>query len=190
MFAGLAVVVGSSPAPLAWDLALLRTIHRYANADLDRLVVSATNLGTNWGVLPAALVLTGLGLTQQRWRAAIYLSVTLLGNGLLNLAAKALWHRTRPDLWEVISPHLDFSFPSGHAMASMGFVSALVLVNWGLPGQRLRLGLGGLFVLFIGWSRLYLGVHFPSDIVAGWLLSLAWTVAMALLLLPRPQPLA
>jgi undecaprenyl-diphosphatase len=113
------------------------------------------------------------------------LLTTLLGSIVINRTAKLLLHRVRPHLWESLSPEFDFAFPSGHAMSSMTLVAALVILTWGTRWRWLVLSFGGLFVLAIGWTRLYLGVHFPSDILAGWMVSLAWAIGVSLLIRPH-----
>jgi undecaprenyl-diphosphatase len=67
----------------------------------------------------------------------------------------------------------------------MTLVTALVILTWGTRWCWLVLVVGGLFVLAIGWTRLYLGVHYPSDIVAGWMASVAWAVGVSLLIRPH-----
>ncbi|MBD0334981.1 MAG: phosphatase PAP2 family protein [Cyanobacteria bacterium Co-bin13] len=187
VFALLAVLVAVNPNVLTWDISLLRIIHPYANPRLDRVAAIATDFGTELGVIPATLLLIALALWRQRWRIATYLSLTLVGSSLLNRTLKELWHRARPALWEALKPHLDFSFPSGHAMSSMTFVATLILINWNTPLRPWMLIYGSLFVVIIGWTRLYLGVHFPSDILAGWMLSIAFAIGMSLIVF-REEP--
>jgi membrane-associated phospholipid phosphatase len=174
----LGLLVAAYPALPSWDTAFLLRLHQYASPAFNRSVVVLTNLGTYWGVLPASVGLTALALWHRRWPVAIYLTMAMAGSAGLNLTAKLLWHRVRPALWEGIPPHADFSFPSGHATYSMTFVLALVLINWDSPRRPWLLGLGGLFAMAIGASRVYLGVHFPSDILGGWLLAIAWAVGL------------
>jgi membrane-associated phospholipid phosphatase len=175
---GLGLLVAAYPALPAWDAAFLLRLHRYATPALNRGVAIATDLGTYWGVLPASLGLMALGLWRRRWQPASYLAFVMAGSAGLNQVAKTLWHRVRPALWEGIPPHTDFSFPSGHSTYSMAFVLALILLNLDSPKRPWLLGLGGLFVLCIGASRVYLGVHFPSDILGGWLLAIAWALSL------------
>ncbi|MBD2108309.1 phosphatase PAP2 family protein [Nodosilinea sp. FACHB-13] len=175
---GLGLLVAAYPALPAWDAAFLLHLHRYATPELNQGVAIATKLGTKWGVLPASLGLIALGLWHRNWQPASYLALVMAGSAELNQVAKVLWHRVRPALWEGIPPHTDFSFPSGHATYSMTFVLALILLNWDSPKRPWLLGLGGLFVLCIGASRVYLGVHFPSDILGGWLLAAAWALSL------------
>jgi membrane-associated phospholipid phosphatase len=97
-------------------------------------------------------------------------------------------HRVRPHLWESKAPELDFAFPSGHSMTSMTLFIVLLILAWKTKWRLPVLILGSLYVLTIAWTRLYLGVHFPSDILAGWMVSFAW--AMGVYLLIRPHSIA
>ncbi|WP_175485522.1 phosphatase PAP2 family protein [Pseudoxanthomonas sp. GM95] len=130
------------------------------------------------GVIILDVVLVGVLLARRRWREATFAGVALLGSALLNLTTKQLFARARPTLWESISPQDTFSFPSGHAMGSMTFVVVLVLLAWGSRWRWPVLLLAGAFALAVGVSRIYLGVHYPSDILGGWAASIAWVVGI------------
>ena len=97
------------------------------------------------------------------------------------IASAILMHRVRPDLWTSPAPELDFGFPSSHAMNSMTLVAALVILTWGSPWCLLVLIGGSVYAIAIAWTRLYLGVHFPSDILAGWMVSVAWAIGVSFL---------
>jgi undecaprenyl-diphosphatase len=174
----LGLVVAVYPALPAWDAAFLLRLHRYATPTLNRWIAILTDLGTVWGVLPATLGLVAVAFWQRRWHQGTYLGLTMLGCIILNPLAKLLWHRVRPTLWEGVPPYAGFSFPSGHATYSMAFVLALVLLTLDSPQRPWIVAFGSLFVGFIGFSRVYLGVHFPSDILGGWLLATAWAVGL------------
>ncbi|HEY9618509.1 MAG TPA: phosphatase PAP2 family protein, partial [Microcoleaceae cyanobacterium] len=74
------------------------------------------------------------------------------------------------------------------AMSSMTLVAALIILTWGSRWCRSAMLIGGIFVVTIAWTRLYLGVHFPSDILAGWMVALAWVVGVSLVIKPNaPQ---
>lgn len=183
IFVVLAVQVWQLQGGLDWDISLMMAIHAASSPQLDQFAALWTNFGTKWGVFPAT-ALVGLGLLYaRRWRWLVYWLITLLGCALINRTAKIWLHRVRPTLWEH-APVGEFSFPSGHAMASMGFVMALVVLTWNRPWRIWVWLFGGLFVVSIAWTRLYLGVHYPSDIVAGWMMSIAWAVAVSLLVKP------
>jgi membrane-associated phospholipid phosphatase len=131
-----------------------------------------TEAGSTWAVtaVAAALIvgLTLVGRLRLGALAALFISAASLGNTLL----KQLVARTRPEALEPIVEERGFSFPSGHSalgMVAWGIV-AIVVARSPLPRRAktaLLIGLGAL-VFLVGLSRVYLGVHFPSDVVAGW----------------------
>lgn len=185
LFIWLAIVTQAYPEGLPWELPLLIQVHRLARPELDTIVQGLSNLGVYWGVVPAAIGLSVVLLWRQQWRSLLYFSLTLLGNMAMNRTAKWLFHRERPHLWEGISPEHGFAFPSGHAMSSMTLVAAVILLAIGSCWFWPALISGSAFVVMIAWTRLYLGVHYPSDIVAGWTLSLAWTIGLGMLVLSQ-----
>ncbi len=185
IFEELAADVWQNKGGFPWDEPILITIHKTVNPQLDAFAVAFTKLGVYQGVFPVATVIAITLLYLRRWRSLTYWLATLLGSAFINRTAKELLHRVRPSLWESITPELDYAFPSGHAMSSMSFVAALVILAWGTRWCWIVLLSGGLFVLTIGWTRLYLGVHFPSDVLAGWMVSLAWAIGVSLVIRPH-----
>lgn len=185
-FESLALEVGNYESGFPWDIAILLAIHKTANPYLDFFASTFTRLGVYWGVIPLAVVIGVILLRQRQWRSLAYLLITLLGSSAINLTAKGMMQRIRPHLWESLYPAASgFAFPSGHAMASMSLVAALVILTWGSRWQRWVLMIGGLFVMAIAWTRIYLGVHYPSDILAGWLVSIGWAVGVSLIVRPH-----
>lgn len=171
-----------------WDLPVLVAIHTTSQAQLDVFAVTLTKFGS-FPVVLFIISLIGLVLLSvRRWRSLIYLLTTILGSALINRTVKELMHRVRPQLWNSPSPELDYAFPSGHAMTSMTLVAALAFLTWGTAWSWLIVVFGSLYVLAIAWTRLYLGVHFPSDILAGWMVSVAWAIGVGLILKPRLTP--
>jgi membrane-associated phospholipid phosphatase len=182
VFGELAEDVWENEGGFPWDVPLLLAVHSTANPQLDVVVTMLTKLGVFWGVFPIATVTALLLFNRRRWRSLTYLIVTLLGSIIINRTAKVLLHRVRPHLWESPAPEFDYGFPSGHAMSSMTFVAVLVILTWRSRWRWLVLIVGTIFVLVIGWTRLYLGVHYPSDILAGWMVSVAWAVGVSLII--------
>lgn len=162
---------------IRFDEPVLRLAHQLAGAGFDRVFVAVSKLGYLYGVVPfdiaLVLVLTGL----RRFREATFAAVALGGAALLNLATKQLFARDRPTLWESISPETTFSFPSGHAMGSATLACVLIALAWGTRWRLPVLAVAGTFAFAVGASRVYLGVHYPSDILAGWAAATAWALA-------------
>ncbi len=168
-----------------FDVPLLLAIHSTAQPKLDVFVSHLTKLGVFWGVFPAAAMIALFLLIRQRWHALEYFFTASVGSIIINQTVKLLLHRARPHLWTSPAPEFDYGFPSGHAMASMTLVAALSILSWNSRWRWFVLIIGTLFVLIIGWTRLYLGVHYPSDVLAGWMVALGQTVGVSLLINPH-----
>ena len=171
-----------------FDAPMLHLAQAMAGDGFDRIFLALTHFGYQWGVLPVDVVLIlALALTR-RMREGLFAGVSLIGSALLNLGAKQLFARSRPALWESIAPEATYSFPSGHAMGSMTLAMVLVLLAWHTRWRWWVAIPMALFVLLVGLSRIYLGVHYPSDILAGWVAAIAWVVATYLLVFRGAWP--
>ena len=171
-----------------FDGPMLQLAHARAGEGFDRIFLALTHLGYEWGVVPIDVLLI-LALALTGWmREGLFAGVSLIGSALLNLGAKQLFARTRPVLWESIAPEATYSFPSGHAMGSMTLAVVLVLLAWHTRWLWWVAVPMALFVLLVGLSRVYLGVHYPSDILAGWVAAIAWVVACYLLVFRGAWP--
>jgi undecaprenyl-diphosphatase len=145
-----------------------------------RVLDVITNIGkpiTLFVVVTAAVIYL---LRRRRIRLALYLVVTSVVGGLVDTAVKVLVDRPRPVVDHPIASALGKSFPSGHAMSSTVTYGALALVFLPVLPRRWRpvaLCAVVVLVLAIGTSRLFLGVHFVSDVIGGFVLGLAWLAA-------------
>lgn len=181
--------------PFFFDAPLLWLARDLAGAGWDRAFVALSALGYGYGVIPVDVLLI-LGLAWRRWvREGLFAGIAIVGSALLNVAAKHAFARARPALWPSLAPETSYSFPSGHAMGSMTLALVVVLLCWyrRTPGGRpLRWPVAvaaAAFVLAVGLSRVYLGVHYPSDILAGWAAASVWTVgAYGLVFSGRQRP--
>ena len=185
VFGTLAMVVLENKGGFPWDEPILLAVHQTTQPQLNVFVETLTKFGVFWGVFPVVTMTSVILLYQRKWRSLAYLLITIPGSHFINYTAKGLLHRVRPHLWDSLSPEFDYSFPSGHAMSSMTLVAVMVILTWETRWRWLILTFGSLFVVAIGWTRLYLGVHFPSDILAGWMVSLAWSIGVSLILRPH-----
>lgn len=164
-----------------FDEPLLRLAHALGTPGLDRFQLLLSELGYAWFVVPFDVVLVLVLAWRRRVREALFAALALGGSGLLNLGAKHVFARARPALWESLAPEHTFSFPSGHAMGSMTLAWVAVLLAWRTAWRWPVVLVAFPFAILVGLSRIYLGVHFPSDILAGWTAASAWTVASFLM---------
>lgn len=175
-FAALAEEV-SEGEPFGFDRPLLLLANGLAGDGLDSVFLLITHLGYERGVIPLDVMLVAVLAARRRAREAVFVALALGGSALLNVAAKQLFARQRPSLWASISPETSYSFPSGHAMGSMTLAWVCMLLAWRTPWRwPVAVGMSA-FVLSVGFSRVYLGVHYPSDILAGWTAASVWAVA-------------
>jgi membrane-associated phospholipid phosphatase len=167
-----------------WDVPILLAVHSTENPQLDVLAVMVARIGSPWtGVVIAGVTIVIL-LFQKRWRSLAYVLTVSLGSVIITRTGKEFMHRVRPHLWDSITPELSFAFPSGHATASVTLVAIVLILSWASSWRWLVFIFGSLYIMAIAWCRLYLGVHFPSDILAGWMVTLAWTIGVSLIIKP------
>ena len=173
---------------MVFDDALLLRLQAWASPGWDRFFLWFSLAGYRYGVIPVDIVLSLVLLACRRWREAAFAIVAFAGSALLNVATKHYFQRERPSLWESIVPETTFSFPSGHAMGSMTLAAVLVLLAWHTRWRWPVLVLAVAFTGLVGVSRLYLGVHYPSDVLGGWAAGLAWTSGVYLVLFRHRRP--
>ncbi len=183
-FAGMAALVAEG-ATQRFDDAVLLWLNAKASPGLDAAALEVTALGSGYVIWMMVLIASiFLWTTRHRYSAAL-LWIALLGGTLINSLLKAVFDRPRPDLFEWRTPYAGHSsFPSGHSMTAMTVYATLAYLIVRLePSRRVRrltLGVFGLVVLLVGVSRLYLGVHYPSDVIAGFLVGFVWATICAL----------
>lgn len=178
-FAELAAEIHAREA-LAFDEQILLGAQSIASMQLDRLFLLVSAAGYGFGAIPAAVVLVIALALNRRVHETVFAFFALGGSLLLNTLTKQLFARDRPSLWESIAPHYTYSFPSGHAMASATLGMVVVLLTWHTRWRWPVVVVALPFVLLVGYSRVYLGVHYPSDILAGWAAASVWTAAVYL----------
>ena len=157
------------------------SLHSFASPAMTRAMNGVSFLGMQflYAAVPVSFVLFGV----LRWKRAVaWLAISMAGALLLDVTLKWAFHRPRPLPWYGAAPH-SYSFPSGHALVSFCFYGVLAgLVASRLRSRKLRLVcwiVATALVALIGMSRVYLGVHYASDVLAGYLTAAMW-VAMVL----------
>ena len=160
-----------------FDEQVLLSIHTNSPAWLDEPMRVATTLGYYWLILPLLAAVVYAFYRRGRNVSAALLVTSTLGGIVLTTALKTLVQRTRPELFDSGYTASFYSFPSVHATLAVGFYGTLtLLLAWHLTGLKrwAVAAIGVMLVLLIGFSRLYLGVHYPTDVLAGFLATPLW----------------
>lgn len=176
-FTGIADAVGDNGRIVAADSALTHWIQGHDTEWGEVFFTGVSLLGAP--LLALILMIAALMYARQRdFVRSASLPMALVSGAALNALLKHVFHRGRPEFATEFITHASWSFPSGHAMESMVGYGMLLGVVWhGIQGsgRRRMAAVGvGLLVFLIGVGRVYLGVHYLTDVIAGWLAGGAW----------------
>jgi membrane-associated phospholipid phosphatase len=162
------------------DDQIITWLHGFWGPISDQVMLFFTTMGEPV-VLGIFVSLATLALWRRgRWIDAAGLAIAAAGDGILNELLKSFYHRTRPDLFAGLFHLTTYSFPSGHAMGSIVCYGMLAFIGVRLLRQRSHqtiLVLAAAFlVLGVGLSRIYFGVHFPTDVLGGFVAGAIWLI--------------
>ncbi|HEO8422373.1 phosphatase PAP2 family protein [Niallia sp. FSL W8-0635] len=177
IFYVIAKLVSSSDI-LSFDNTIIDFIQSYISEDLTIWVERVTFLGSVSFITTAILIITILLLWRKKYALAIFF-ITANGLGaLLNKLLKWFFKRERPDILPVIIEK-GYSFPSGHSMGSLIFFGSCaylcIHIVKSTGSKIIAYIIACLFIVLIGVSRIYLGVHYPTDVVGGYSIGIAYS---------------
>jgi len=174
-----------------FDLAVRMLVHKFFSPQVTQFMQAMTFLGSIGFLSALFVILIAAFLFRGLKRAAAWLTIAVGGSIILDVSLKFSFHRARPTPFVGVLP-LTYSFPSGHALSSFCFYGVLA----GLLCARIQSQTGRILiwassaalVAAIGLSRIYLGVHYPTDVIAGYLAAAVWV--STLLFIARARRLA
>jgi undecaprenyl-diphosphatase len=164
----------------SFDFAVFDALEKYVSDGMSDFMLGITFLGTHNFLIPANLILIAyfLFVKKHRWYS-IKIPVVALGGVTLMFLLKMLFNRPRP-LIPLLKEAAGLSFPSGHAMMSFSFYGLLIYLVWQnvkkVWVRNVAIVLLFLLILLIGFSRIYLRVHYASDVLAGYCVGIIWLV--------------
>lgn len=169
-----------APLPFAFDRAIMTSVRDAGPDGLRRAAIDLTALGGGTVLTLVVAAIAGLLLAQRLWLTALILVLSSWTGGQAVQLIKASVGRARPDLADRLVPVASASFPSGHAANSaIVYLSLAALASQVVRTRGSRAYLfaaAALLTLLIGVSRVYLGVHWPSDVIAGWSFGALWAL--------------
>jgi undecaprenyl-diphosphatase len=167
---------------LRFDSFVRNTVHSWASPALTYAMRGVTQLGAPRFLIVLSLVLILWLAKMGRKRAAILLVVAAAGAVALEELLKLVFHRPRPEAYFGYPLPSTYSFPSGHAISSCcfyGVLAAIVTARMRSRGAKIAVWTAAaLLAALIGLSRIYLGVHYPSDVAAGYAVAVIWVAAL------------
>lgn len=176
-FGLIAVLVGNTKIQ-NFDSTIISVVQGIEAPQLTKIMEFFSMIGTG---LPIVFITIGVMIVLYTFlghrRELIFLLFVLIGTALLNKLLKLIFQRARPTIHRIADAN-GFSFPSGHSVAAFALYGALAFLVWKhVPtaiGRITIIILSSLFIATIGISRIYLGVHYPSDVLGGYLMSACW----------------
>jgi undecaprenyl-diphosphatase len=169
------------------DEAVLLWMNSYESTRLTSLALDVTALGAGTLVFLVAIVASVFLWVSRHRYSALLLWVSILGSWLINASLKLFFERPRPSLFPWRVPHAGLSsFPSGHSMGAMVCYATLAYLIARLVQSRFlrhfTFFVAAVMIVAIGLSRMYLGVHYPTDVLAGFAMGLTWAAFCALMI--------
>lgn len=156
---------------MGFDLAVRSAVHAWAFPALTATLRLITMLGAGYFLVPLGAILVGRWWMLGKRRAALLLVAGALSAEAFSNLLKLLFHRPRPEVFFGLAPADTYSFPSGHAFVPAVYFGIVAgILGAGARGRAAVVALAAV----VGFSRVYLGYHYPSDVLAGWALAVAW----------------
>jgi membrane-associated phospholipid phosphatase len=164
---------------LPWDAAILKFLHSSATPWRDNVMARVAQSGR----IEVVVVFAVLGVLvlkhDRRMRDAFFLTLAIVGVVIANMLVRTVVQRHQSDLWGTFAPTFDFGFPSSQAADTLAVALVLAILAWPTRWRWPIIAPGIFYVVAVGVSRISLGLHYPSDILAGWALALAWVTAVS-----------
>ena len=176
------VSAGNTKSFDMWALKFFRQTNNPVQSIGNELVTSSvrdiTALGSGIVIILFTLAVLGLLLFQKKYNMFYLILGATLGGGLLGFLLKEIFGRERPDVIYHLAPETSLSFPSGHSLMSMvmylSFAALLMRIPYDRAIKIYIISIALFLSLIIGISRIYLGVHYATDVLAGWSIGVAW----------------
>ena len=157
-----------------WENDIIHAVHRTVTPVLDTVMLVLPLFGTNYSLAPIVAVVAVILWRRKFQAVALHMVVVQAGSWALNPALKFTFPRERPMLYEQRGQHAFPAFPSGHSIAVVAVLLTAALLLYKYRGKTWGFWLVGTFFLLNSYSRIYLSVHWPTDLIAGTIVGAIW----------------
>lgn len=161
-----------------FDHGLTQALGNFSDPLLNATVPVTTGLGSVVGVFVLMVVVCTLFLYRRDLHRTLTVLLSALGAIALHAVFRTIFEREQPGLVELVVAETNFSFPSGHALLAAAFASAVVIAFRDSRWRRWGVIAAAVYVVYVGFTRLYLDANYLTDLVAGWVIGLAWAVVV------------
>jgi undecaprenyl-diphosphatase len=169
-------------ATAQFDSQVRSAIHAHSSDQLTAIMKFLTFFGSSLVMAPLAILILAICYIRREFHVLEILAATFAGAVVLELLLKVIFQRPRPVPFFDLPQPATYSFPSGHALFSFCFFAGLAVVvssRLARPAAKIALWFFAFVLIFgIGFSRVYLGVHYPSDVLAGYAAGIVWVATL------------
>jgi membrane-associated phospholipid phosphatase len=168
-----------------FDLTIITEIQSFISVKMTSVMEVFTFIGSASGIISIAIVTIIIMLFNKKWWECVFFVIAVIGSTLFNSLLKWVFHRARPTIHPLVT-ETGYSFPSGHSMSSIvtyGMIMVFLVLFFNKAWSKtLIILVFSLLILLIGISRIYLGVHYPSDVIAGFSAGGTWLIVCLIFL--------
>jgi len=169
------------------DTPIRNAVHARSSPPLTGMMRGVSLIGSEVVLVPIGVILVWRLVAAKRRRAAVVFGVAALGAEALDQIMKLLFYRPRPEPFFGLASPITHSFPSGHAMVSCCFFGVLAMILAAREPSRARrisiFAAAAILVALMGFSRVYLGFHYPTDVLAGYAAAVVWLAVVRAVLM-------
>jgi undecaprenyl-diphosphatase len=169
------------------DTPIREAVHARSSPPLTAMMRGVSLIGSEVVLVPIGVILVWRLVAAKRRRAAVVFGVAALGAEALDQIMKLLFDRPRPEPFFGLASPITHSFPSGHAMVSCCFFGVLAMILAAREPSRARrisiFAAAAILVALMGFSRVYLGFHYPTDVLAGYAAAVVWLAVVRAVLM-------
>jgi undecaprenyl-diphosphatase len=169
------------------DTPIREAVHARSSPPLTAMMRGVSLIGSEVVLVPIGVILVWRLVAAKRRRAAVVFGVAALGAEALDQIMKLLFYRPRPEPFFGLASPITHSFPSGHAMVSCCFFGVLAMILAAREPSRARrisiFAAAAILVALMGFSRVYLGFHYPTDVLAGYAAAVVWLAVVRAVLM-------